>query len=185
MGLYNSIATAVVPGQAAWNNAVSSFQNGNYGTAALGALNMLGQDVLFALTFGESQAATPAFNTTQSAVSQVENVTANSGVRLASGAQQTLAGTQNGVLLGTVENGEVNLFEATAGGIENHAQLVSQGLASQGAQGFSLIIQNGQAVLFRPVSQLNSSLLNYNLPPSITLQIFQQVGSSVTRIIGN
>jgi RHS repeat-associated protein len=104
---------------------------------------------------------------------------------LTANAQRTLAGTQNGVLLGTVESGQVNLFEATAGGIENHAQLVSQGLAGPGAQGFSLIIQDGQVVLFRPVSQLNSATLNFNLPQSMTSQIFQQVGSSATTIIGN
>ena len=49
-GFYNSIANALVPGQAAWNNAVSLFQNGNYGIAALGVATMLGQDALFALT---------------------------------------------------------------------------------------------------------------------------------------
>jgi hypothetical protein len=84
-----------------------------------------------------------------------------------------------------VEGGEVNLFEATQGGIENHAQLVTQGLAGPNAQGFSLIIQDGQVSLFRPVSQLNSPALNFNLPQNITSQILQRVGSPGTRIIGN
>jgi hypothetical protein len=68
LSTYNSIATTVVPGQAVWNNAVSSFQNGNYGIAALGVATMLGQDALFALTLGQSQATTPLLNSTETAV---------------------------------------------------------------------------------------------------------------------
>jgi hypothetical protein len=71
MGLYNSIAVGVVPGQAAWNNAVSSFQSGNYGTAAMDTVTMLGQDVLFALTLGGSSAATPALNAAGSSTASV------------------------------------------------------------------------------------------------------------------
>jgi RHS repeat-associated protein len=175
---YNTIATAIIPGQAAWNNAVSSFQNGNYGSAALGVATMLGQDVLFALTFGESQAATPAFG----AVSQVENATANSGVRLASGAQQTLAGTQNGVLLGTLENGQVNLFQAAAGQIEGHADLLNAGLVSPGAQGFSIGVQSGQVTTIFQNSILNPASANYLLPAQTTQQILNALGATGARL---
>jgi RHS repeat-associated protein len=111
---------------------------------------------IFALglsVFGAGEAL-QALNSTRSAAS----------LQLSSGAQQTLAGTQNGVLLGTIEgDGTVNLFESSAGQIEGHADLLDQGLASQNAQGFSIGAQNGQVTWLRSVSTLNSENLNYNL----------------------
>jgi RHS repeat-associated protein len=77
LSTYNSIASVVVPGQAAWNGAVSSFQNGNYGTAALDTINMLGQQALFVATLGGSEEATPLLNGTESALSQTETATVN------------------------------------------------------------------------------------------------------------
>jgi RHS repeat-associated protein len=69
MGLYNSIASAVVPGQVAWNNAMSAWQAGNYGTAAMDTANMIGQQALFVLTLGGSSAATPTLNAAEDATS--------------------------------------------------------------------------------------------------------------------
>lgn len=40
---YNTIASAIVPGQAAWNNAVASAQAGNLGSAALSTVQMVGE----------------------------------------------------------------------------------------------------------------------------------------------
>ena len=95
LSTYNRFASVIVPGQAAWNNAVSSLQNGNYGTAALNAVTVLGEDVLFALTVGGSSTATPTLNS------------ANAGTR----ALQLPAtrGMAPGVLGETLPNGQVFL----------------------------------------------------------------------------
>jgi hypothetical protein len=167
-GIYNSIANAIVPGQAALNNAYSSFQAGNYWTAGLNVANAVGQDVLFALTLGQSQVGTTTLNTT---VNTTE-------IQLTSGAQQTLAGTQNGILLGTVENGQVNLFETAAGQIEGHADLINAGLASPEAQGFSISVQNGQVTAIFQNSILNPASANYLLPAPTTQQILNALGAT-------
>lgn len=48
---------AWVPGQGAWDAATTSWENGNYGMAALYSADMLGEQVLSVLTFGQSQGA--------------------------------------------------------------------------------------------------------------------------------
>jgi hypothetical protein len=45
---------ATVPGQVAWDNAVTSWEEGSYGYAALHATAMLGEQVLYAATLGQS-----------------------------------------------------------------------------------------------------------------------------------
>ncbi|HEV2327615.1 MAG TPA: DUF6531 domain-containing protein [Verrucomicrobiae bacterium] len=94
-------------------------------------------------------------------------------IQLSSSAQQTIANTQNGVLLGTIDpDGTVNLFESSAtGSIQGHADLVTQGLVSPNAQGFSLGVQNGQVTFLNPVSTLNPANMNYNLPSSTIGQL--------------
>ena len=77
---YNNIAAMVVPGQAAWNNAVSSFQAGNYGSAALSAVQMVGEQILFVFTLGTSSSTTPALRTTEVMASQFENTAAERGL---------------------------------------------------------------------------------------------------------
>jgi RHS repeat-associated protein len=110
---------------------------------------------------------------------------ANNALQLAGAAQQTLAQTQNGVLLGTIENGEVNLFQATAGGIEGHSDLLSQGLASENAQGFSLVIQDGDVAAFRTGSALNSSANGFNLSEENIQQIQQIFNIGNDKVIRN
>jgi RHS repeat-associated protein len=171
MGLYNSIASAVVPGQVAWNNAMSAWQAGNYGTAAMDTANMIGQQALFVLTLGGSSAATPTLNAAESET-----------IQLTSGAQQTLAGTQNGILIGTVENGQVNLFETAAGQIEGHSDLLGQGLISPGAQGFSIGVVNGQVTTIFQNSILNPASANYLLPAQTTQQILNALGATGARL---
>jgi len=168
MSIYNSFASVIVPGQAALNNAYSSFQAGNYWTGGLNVVNAVGQDVLFALTFGQSQVGTTTLNTTA-------NFTE---IQLTSGAQQTLAGTQNGILLGTIEDGQVNLFQTVAGQIEGHADLVNAGLVSPGAQGFSLGLENGQVMAIFQNSILNPASANYLLPIQTTQQILNTLGAT-------
>lgn len=46
-----------VPGQIAWDNAVTSWEDGSYGYAALHASAMLGEQILYAATLGQSSAA--------------------------------------------------------------------------------------------------------------------------------
>jgi len=150
------------------NNAYSSFQAGNYWTGGLNVVNAVGQDVLFALTFGQSQVGTTTLNTTA-------NFTE---IQLTSGAQQTLAGTQNGILLGTIEDGQVNLFQTVAGQIEGHADLVNAGLVSPGAQGFSLGLENGQVMAIFQNSILNPASANYLLPIQTTQQILNTLGAT-------
>lgn len=96
--------------------------------------------------------------------------------------QATLASTQNGILLGTVENGEIKLFQATAGEIEGHADLVNAGLVSPGAQGFSIAVQNGQVTAVFQNSILNSPLADYLLHPDTTQQILQAIGANGAKL---
>jgi RHS repeat-associated protein len=107
------------------------------------------------------------------------------GIQVTDAAKQALAGVQNGILLGTVENGQVSLFPAVAGQLENHAQLVAQGLAGQGAQGFSLIVSEGQVAQMNLASQLNAAAANYNLPQATAAQVLRQIGALGARVRGN
>src|SRR5260221_2932887 len=75
-----------------------------------------------------------------------ESLTSTTGIQIASGGQETVAATQNGILLGTVENGQVKLFQTAAGQIEGHADLVNAGLVSPNAQGFSIAVKYGQVI---------------------------------------
>ena len=55
LGLFQSSSwLSWVPGQQSWDNAVTNFQNGNYGAAAADFAAMLGEQALSALTLGES-----------------------------------------------------------------------------------------------------------------------------------
>jgi hypothetical protein len=45
----------LVPGQVAWDNALNALEEGDYGSAALHATAMLGEQVLTVLTLGTSQ----------------------------------------------------------------------------------------------------------------------------------
>ncbi len=99
LSTYNNIASVVVPGQAAWNSAVSSFQNGNYGTAALDTVNMLGQQALFVLTLGASSEATPALNYTETATASITTPYAVEAQSATAEAQSALAQVQNGAAL--------------------------------------------------------------------------------------
>ena len=120
LSTYNSIASTVVPGQSAWNSAVTAFQNGNYGTAALDTVNMLGQQALFVATLGGSAEATPLLNTTETIANQVQSTTVNTTTTLWSGgASAENAATQwamenGGTTLGMSANGQA-LAEATQG----------------------------------------------------------------------
>jgi len=93
-----------------------------------------------------------------------------SEVALTKTAEQTLAETQSGYLLGTVEDGQVSLFGATEQ-IAGHSDLLSQGLISPTAQGFSIVIENGQVTVMRTFSSLNSEALNFNLPGATINQL--------------
>jgi hypothetical protein len=55
---YNSgtLLRTIVPGQIAWDNAMTSFNQGDYASAGLSTVEMLGEQVLTVLTLGESQA---------------------------------------------------------------------------------------------------------------------------------
>ena len=55
-GLFQSPALfrALVPGQVAWDNALTSFGNGNYALGGMNLLAMVGEQVLFAASFGQS-----------------------------------------------------------------------------------------------------------------------------------
>jgi hypothetical protein len=69
---------ATVPGQVAWDNAVTSWEAGNYGYAALHATAMLGEQVLYASTLGQGGAILPA---TRAATSNAINVSFGHGAR--------------------------------------------------------------------------------------------------------
>ena len=105
-----------------------------------------------------------------------------STVKLASGAQEMVAGTQNGILLGTVENGQVNLFRTAAGQIEGHADLLKSGLVSPGAQGFSIGVKNGQVTAIFQNSILNPAPANYLLPAQTTQQILRSLGATSVKL---
>lgn len=57
-GLFESPAwmRTIIPGQVAWDNAVTSVENGNYGSAAINFTAMLGEQVIGVLSFGEGSA---------------------------------------------------------------------------------------------------------------------------------
>ena len=59
LGLYESpgLLRAVVPGQGAWDYAMTGFEAGDYGKGALGLGTMLGEQALFVLTLGQAGAA--------------------------------------------------------------------------------------------------------------------------------
>jgi hypothetical protein len=48
---------------------------------------------------------------------------------------------------------------------------LSQGLISPTAQGFSIVIENGQVTVMRTFSSLNSEALNFNLPGATINQL--------------
>ena len=56
LGLYESpeILQMLVPGQLAWDNAITAYENGRYTEASVHLTAMLGEQVLFVLTMGES-----------------------------------------------------------------------------------------------------------------------------------
>jgi RHS repeat-associated protein len=62
MGIYNTVANSVVPGQASWNNAQANYNAGNYGYAALNTVSMVSEQVLFVLTLGASSGTTTTIN---------------------------------------------------------------------------------------------------------------------------
>ena len=104
------------------------------------------------------------------------------GLELTAGAQQTLAGTQNGVLLGTVENGQINLFQSGVGQIMGHSDLVNAGLVSPGAQGFSIGLESGQVTTLWQNSILNPASANYLLPAQTTQQILNTLGATGAKL---
>lgn len=55
-GLFQSPALfrTLVPGQVAWDNALTSFENGNYALGGMNLLAMVGEQVMFAASFGQS-----------------------------------------------------------------------------------------------------------------------------------
>jgi RHS repeat-associated protein len=69
----NSLLAEIVPGATPYNNAVSSFRAGNYGTAALNVVSLIEQDALFFLSDGTSEAVAPSLNATEQTVSQIGN----------------------------------------------------------------------------------------------------------------
>ena len=69
----NSYLASMVPGAANWNNTVSSFNSGSYFYAAGYFVDTLAEDALFALTFGESEAAAPMLNSAERSITQIGN----------------------------------------------------------------------------------------------------------------
>jgi hypothetical protein len=84
-----------------------------------------------------------------------------------------------------VEKGNVSLFAAEAGKLENHAQLVARGLAGKDAQGFSLFVKDGKIVQLNRISQLNSASADYKLPKETATQILKQLGAPEAKIAGD
>jgi len=74
LGLFRShwLLRALVPGQVAWDNAVTAFENGNYLNAGLDAAAMLGEQALVALTFGQSSLAKQGGQCTVKAISRTK-----------------------------------------------------------------------------------------------------------------
>jgi len=103
-------------------------------------------------------------------------------ISLSSTTQATLAGTQNGVLLGTVENGQINLFQSGVGQIMGHSDLVNAGLVSPGAQGFSIGLESGKVTTLWQNSILNPASANYLLPAKTTQQILNSLGAPGARL---
>jgi RHS repeat-associated protein len=58
-GLFQShpFLRATIPGQALYDNGITAIENGSYATAGLYFAGMLGEQAIFALTFGQSMAA--------------------------------------------------------------------------------------------------------------------------------
>jgi RHS repeat-associated protein len=73
-GLYRShwLLRALVPGQVAWDNAMTAFENGHYLNAGLSATAMLGEQALVAVTFGQSSLVKQGGQCTAKAVSRKE-----------------------------------------------------------------------------------------------------------------
>lgn len=107
LNTYNSIASTVVPGQVAWNNAVSAFQGGYYGTAAIDTVSMVGQQLLFVASLGTSSEATPVLN---SAGTASTTITANATVTTANLSEATIT-VSDGVANVTIEYGATPLSQ--------------------------------------------------------------------------
>ena len=75
-GLYRSleILRYIVPGQILFDHGMTALENGNYGRAAAYFAGMLGEQVLFALSFGESYAAKGA-STSVCNINKTESIT--------------------------------------------------------------------------------------------------------------
>ena len=71
----------IVPGQVSFDYGWTEWQNGNYGVASLYFASMLGEQVLFALSFGQSSAAKGA-STGTCEITASKNLSATRGVYL-------------------------------------------------------------------------------------------------------
>jgi hypothetical protein len=106
-------------------------------------------------------------------------------VAAAGKALETIKASKNGMFLGVVEKGEVRLFQAAAGGVEGHADLVKAGLVSKGAEGFSVGVKNGKISFLRTASTLNSAGNNYNLSSQTLQQVQKALSVPAEKLIKN
>jgi RHS repeat-associated protein len=146
------------------------------------AIKALGPRVWPWFFAGGSAAGNPVTQEELQELLQAADATAGAGLNLSSGAQQMLAGTQNGTLLGIIEKGQVFLFESGTGQIMGHSDLLNAGLISKGAQGFSIAVQNGNVTAIFANSILNPASANYVLPSQTIQQILQALGATGAKI---
>ena len=117
LGLYESpwLLRAVVPGQGAWDYAMTGFEAGDYGRGTLGLGTMLGEQALFVLTLGQAGVARQcAVSATEAgaaggAARFVVDATGESSIFIANGTLEigehaAMRMTQRGLSLDVVEN---------------------------------------------------------------------------------
>jgi len=110
---------------------------------------------------------------------------ANAGLKLSDNVSQLFKGVKNDYFLGVVEGQNIKLFKAAQGQIEHHGQLLQQGMVQRGAQGFSVVVKDGQVVAIIRNSQLNDGMPDFNLPLNTAQQILDLLGFPNAQILGN
>jgi RHS repeat-associated protein len=163
---YNTIATALVPGQTAWNSAVASFQNGNYGSAAFSAGIMLAEQMMFALTWGISGAETSAFRTTVATETAVGGIPATTPIGRSGSPMNVVAGANK---------------PATINGIDYSAHALDQ---MQGRGLMPSIVENTLATGTQLPGNLPGTSVFYDAVNNLRVVVNPATGKIITVIPG-
>jgi RHS repeat-associated protein len=160
MGLYNSIAAAIVPGQTSWNNAQANYSAGNYGYAALNTASMVGEQLLTVATLGGSRITSSVESGLNSVGSLWSRLWGNSQTIAADAAASSTApltriSVGSSEALMAVNNGTANVAIGYVADQASMIGMTKQVLAqAQAAGASSIVVDTGYVVNQQLAAQL-------------------------------